>query len=223
VPAAAPQPVAPAPAQPVKQAAAPARPAAPAQVAARPVRPAATPAPAPAEAELQPVKVDGSITSNVRQMIVTILAEAAKPMPFNSIYAKLQASGIELPAEKPMLVVRKLLHNKELFDVVKGGMFQLHAEEDAASLTQAAPAAAPSPAPAEPAPAAPQPAAPAPALPVQPAAAPAPAAQPQAAAARPTVVSTTPTPVQPVRPNPQQPAAKPASSFSSRLDAILNQ
>lgn len=229
---------------------------APAPAAAAPAAPAAAKpvaaAPAPKQEEQQPVKVAGSVTSNVRQALVNILTDAGKPLPFNSIYAKLEASGTELPASKPMLVVRKILHDASVFEVAKGGAFQIKTDaEEAPAATPAATAASPAPvapaapaapaavpravpvAPAAPAtPVVPQPTAPvAPAAPVSAAplaaqpAAPAPAAPAPAAPAAPAPVS--PAPATPAAPAPVSPspaaAPKSESSFSSRLDAILNQ
>ena len=199
-------------------------PAAPAAAAPRPVMP-----PTPKAEEAAPVKVDGSVTASVRQTLVKILTDAAKPLPFNTIYSKLEASGTPLPEAKPMLVIRKILRDPSLFEVAKGGMFQI--KTDAAAVE-----ATPAPAPASPAPAAAPAPAPA-ATPVSPtpAVAPAPAAAATPVALAAPAAPVAPTPVSPA-PVPPTPAAmptpvavtpvdpsKPAASFSTRLDAILNQ
>lgn len=194
-----PAPVAPRPVLAASQPQATPRPTPPAAKVAPAPAPQTAPAVSPKKAEEgEKIKVDSSVTSNLRQALVQILTTAGKPLPFNNIYSKLQEQNVELPESKPMLVVRKLLYDKTLFDVVKGGLFQIKADleitEDSSSPTQ--------PATAEP-----------------------------AATVQPTPVpqNTAPiTPKQPpITPDAQvqnvTPPKKSSSSFSARLDAILNQ
>ena len=210
--------LAPTPAAPVNATPSPAPTLAPVAAPQAPAS-AAKSAPAPQEAIVPqakqeaaaPVKIASSVTVNVRQTLVTILTKAGKSLPFNLIYTKLQATGVELPPTKPMLVVRKLLHDTSLFAVAKGGQFQIKPADDSAAPASASTTAA--------------------------ALAPAPTATPIATPVAVAATPTQPTPVvqaKPAAPLPTPPAPalaqpslvaptqKAASSFSSRLDSILN-
>lgn len=74
--------------------------------------------------------------NSLKQAIVNILIEAGgTALPFNTIYSKLEAAGASLPETKPMLVVRKLLYDREAFLIVKGGLFKLRDNDDAGTPT----------------------------------------------------------------------------------------
>ena len=194
---------------PMQPAAAP-LPVAPAPAIQRPVAASTAPGPSSAAArsyattvpaksktdEPERITIDSSITSNVRHTLVRILTESAKPLPFDKIYASLESTGTKLPSEKPKLVVRKLLYDKALFDVAPGGLFAIKADASVADLAPTAPVA------------------PAATVPLAPTSGPTPALQPVSV---PAVI----TPTKPSFDKPGAPGT--ASSFSSRLDAILNQ
>lgn len=61
----------------------------------------------------------------VKDYIVDILRQAGKPLPFDDIYKRLEATHAPLPKEKPMLAVRQILYNRSLFTVGRGGLFSL--------------------------------------------------------------------------------------------------
>ena len=63
----------------------------------------------------------------MKDRVTVILGKADKPMDFEKIYAALTGDGHPMPKDKPKLVLRKVLQNKDLFDVQKGGLFALKA------------------------------------------------------------------------------------------------
>jgi len=69
-------------------------------------------------------KAAGSSVQHLENSIIGIMKTKNEPMSFEEIYAALEKSGISLPADKPKLVVRKLLYNPKRFVTVKG-MFTL--------------------------------------------------------------------------------------------------
>jgi hypothetical protein len=75
---------------------------------------AAQPAPAPEPATGGPA--DGTL----RDAVIRILTQAGTPLDIEVIFTKLEESGAPLPAEKPKLVLRRLLHTAGLFHVVRG-------------------------------------------------------------------------------------------------------
>lgn len=52
---------------------------------------------------------------------VAVLSAADSALPFEEIYKRLEESGAPLPKDKPKLVVRQILYNKALFQVMRGG------------------------------------------------------------------------------------------------------
>lgn len=59
----------------------------------------------------------------LRDAINKIIITAGEPLDFESIFSCLQREGVSLPAEKPKLYVRKVLYEKDWFEVGKGGFF----------------------------------------------------------------------------------------------------
>lgn len=59
----------------------------------------------------------------LREAINKIIITAGKPLDFESIFRFLERDGVSLPAEKPKLYIRKVLYEKDWFEVGKGGLF----------------------------------------------------------------------------------------------------
>ena len=71
-----------------------------------------------AEAPPKGARLEGS--DELRETIISILFEAGVPMTFEKLYQKLQTSGVQLPEDRPKLVVRKLLYSPKLFRMLRG-------------------------------------------------------------------------------------------------------
>ncbi|MBA4386492.1 MAG: hypothetical protein C0404_00845 [Verrucomicrobia bacterium] len=74
---------------------------------------------------VQPVTARTSGPKSLKDAIVEILSGTDKPLSFEKIYERLEASGFPLPAEKPKLMVRQVLFNRAVFTVTTTGMFIL--------------------------------------------------------------------------------------------------
>jgi hypothetical protein len=84
-------------------------------VAAPVAAPSAPPAPA-AEG--------GAAAVALRDHIMRVLRQATVPLDFEAVFKKLEESGAPLPGEKPKLLLRRLLYDKNVFNVV-GGKFTI--------------------------------------------------------------------------------------------------
>ena len=62
----------------------------------------------------------GQADGMLRDAVVRILTQAGTPLDIEMIFKKLEENGAPLPADKPKLVLRRLLHTAGLFQVVKG-------------------------------------------------------------------------------------------------------
>jgi len=67
--------------------------------------------------------VDAAGLSPLESAIIKVMTEKGLPMGFDAIYAALEKSGAPLPADKPKLVVRKILFNARRFNTLKGGLY----------------------------------------------------------------------------------------------------
>ena len=159
---AAPTPVAPAPAAPVAPAPAPAaapvakpvmaqpvmaqpaaaRPVQPAAASVQPVRPA-VPASQLPPGELETKRIPAApprptvppkdpANMTLKDHVVDVVTKAGKPLTFEDVYKRLEEKKAPLPADKPKLVVRQMLYNKALFQVVHGA-FAIASDSAAAS------------------------------------------------------------------------------------------
>lgn len=72
-----------------------------------------------------PLVVTGATIQTLRNAVISILSGSRKPMPFEAIFDQLVKTGAPLPADKPMLVVRKVLHDRGIFKVLAGTHFDL--------------------------------------------------------------------------------------------------
>jgi hypothetical protein len=63
---------------------------------------------------------DKSKGGSLQDATVAVLKAAGTPLDFESVFKKLEEAGAPLPAEKPKLVLRRILYDKNTFDVVKG-------------------------------------------------------------------------------------------------------
>ena len=61
-------------------------------------------------------KKDGDL----RDCLIGVLKQAAAPMEFEAIFKKLEERGAPLSMEKPKLLLRRMLFDRNTFDVVKG-------------------------------------------------------------------------------------------------------
>jgi len=59
----------------------------------------------------------------LRDAINKVIMSAGKPLDFETIFSGLQRDGVTLPPEKPKLYVRRVLYEKDWFEVGKGGVF----------------------------------------------------------------------------------------------------
>lgn len=120
-------------AMPVRPVAAPvAAPVAPAQPVAQPVPASQLPpgeletkrfpaaAPSPGAAVLAPTLSKDPATWTLKDYIVDVLAKAGKPLTFEDVCKRLEERKAPFPKDKPKLVVRQILYNKALFEVVRG-------------------------------------------------------------------------------------------------------
>jgi hypothetical protein len=79
----------------------------------------------PPEKKPDPIVIDSNTVATLKDSIISILSSAGKPLTFNGIYDRLQKTGAPLPSDKPMLVVRKLLSDRTIFNVIEGGLFSI--------------------------------------------------------------------------------------------------
>jgi len=56
----------------------------------------------------------------LKDHVVAVLSAADTALPFEEIYKRVEENGAPLPKEKPKLVVRQVLYNKALFQVMRG-------------------------------------------------------------------------------------------------------
>jgi len=63
---------------------------------------------------------DTGVMEGVKNAAITLLLESSKSMNFEDVFAKLRSSGVRMPAEKPKLIVRRLLYNTKYFSMHKG-------------------------------------------------------------------------------------------------------
>ena len=61
----------------------------------------------------------------IKEMIVSIVIGASKPISFDDIYKRLEEMSAPLPKDKPKLLVRQILYNKNTFQVGSNGAFTL--------------------------------------------------------------------------------------------------
>lgn len=76
-----------------------------------------------APAALATPAADAAGLSSLESAIIKVMTEKGLPMGFDAIYAALEKSGAPLPADKPKLVVRKILFNARRFNTLKGGLY----------------------------------------------------------------------------------------------------
>lgn len=95
-------------------------------------------APQPGATPLAPTLSKDPATWTLKDYIVDILAKAGKPVTFEDVYKRLEERKAPMPKDKPKLVVRQILYNKALFEVVRGA-FTLVEGPGAAAAQQAAP------------------------------------------------------------------------------------
>jgi hypothetical protein len=96
----------------------------------------------------EPIAVASGTLTALRSAAEAVLTQAAKPLSFNAIYTKLSELGAALPADKPMLVLRKILSDRTMFSVTSGGLYALVISAAPAESMQAAPARDPAQPPA---------------------------------------------------------------------------
>ena len=56
----------------------------------------------------------------LKEAIISTLFEAGEPMTFEKVYQILQTNRVDLPSDRPKLIVRKLLYDQKLFRMVRG-------------------------------------------------------------------------------------------------------
>lgn len=95
-------------------------------------------APSPGATPLAPTLSKDPATWTLKDYIVDILAKAGKPVTFEDVYKRLEERKAPMPKDKPKLVVRQVLYNKALFEVVRGA-FTLAEGPGAAAAQSAAP------------------------------------------------------------------------------------
>jgi hypothetical protein len=80
-----------------------------------PERPAAPSAPA-----LKGSPAAEAKGGSLKDAVVAVLKAADAPLDFETVFQKLEEAGAPLPEEKPKLVLRRILYDKNAFDIVKG-------------------------------------------------------------------------------------------------------
>jgi len=79
------------------------------------------------QAPAAPQTVSSSIYQSIREHAVSILAQSGNPLSFDGLYDKMAAAGCPLPAEKPKVIVRKVLCNSpDVFTVTNKGLYTIN-------------------------------------------------------------------------------------------------